>query len=150
MCLVHGAWLPPWLTVHLIHGQAVEKKVQAEKLVEPHMETIKMKWIPAAKEQWLMLTTYVEPHVQLLSTKVSEIYEASKSAVIPHVTKVQELVDPYCQDFKKASKPYIDQVAIVAKPHVDKVRGAVKPYTKEVVHAYGKFLESATIYHQQV
>lgn len=128
------------------------------------------------KEQWLLIITQVEPHVQSLTTKSVEAYEASKTAVTPHVIRVQEFVDPYfqvcillywttlyiyllipllrcliwSQEAKKFSKPYIDQVAAVTKPHVDKVRVALKPYTKEIVHAYGKFLESATTYHDQV
>ncbi|XWS17940.1 hypothetical protein CRYUN_Cryun33cG0110800 [Craigia yunnanensis] len=168
---VHSAWLPPWLAVQLIrcqafiqthwneHGEpamdmviqkAMEKKALAEKWAEPHMEAIKSKWVPAIKDQWLVVTTYAEPHVQLLTAKTVEVYEVTKTAITPHVIKVQEIVDPYFQEAKKFSKPYIDQVATLAKPHVDKVRVVMKPYTKEVVNAYGKFLESATTYHHQV
>lgn len=55
------------------------------------------KWVPTVKEQWLIATTNVEPHLHSLKTKTLEIYASSKDAVTPHVLKVQEIADPYFQ-----------------------------------------------------
>ncbi|OWM77250.1 hypothetical protein CDL15_Pgr028887 [Punica granatum] len=167
---VHGAWLPPWLALHwkclqssaekhwkehgkpamnLMMEKTMEKKSQAEKWAEPHIETIKTKLVPTIKEQWVVVTTSLEPHVKTLTKKSVEVYETSKTAITPHVIQIQQVVDPYYQEAKKIGKPYIDQVATVAKPHVEKVRVTLEPYTKEAVRVYSKFLESASIYHKQ-
>ncbi|KAK1289724.1 hypothetical protein QJS10_CPB18g00072 [Acorus calamus] len=168
---VHGAWLPPWLAAHLDlcqvfvvthwnqHGKPVldvivqkasEKSAQVQKWAEPHVATVYSKWIPAAKEQWVVLTTHVEPYIQTASAKTVEIYETSKSTLKPHIIKAQELVEPYLKEAKKFSKPYIDQAATFSKPHVDKVQVALKPYTKKVARSYRRFLKTATMYHHQV
>lgn len=55
------------------------------------------KYIPAIKEQWVVVKESVEPHVKSLSTKTVEVYETSKSTLAPHVLKAQEVVDPYFQ-----------------------------------------------------
>ncbi|KAL3613834.1 hypothetical protein CASFOL_041908 [Castilleja foliolosa] len=129
---------------------AIENKAQAEEWAAPHVETVKTKWVRAIQEQWVVITTNIEPHVKTLTTKTVEIYEVLKDALTPHIIKAQELADPYYQELRKLSKPYIDQVATAAKPHVDKLHTTVKPYTTHVVRAYGKFLKSATTYHSQV
>ncbi|KAK6942013.1 hypothetical protein RJ641_027390, partial [Dillenia turbinata] len=168
---VHGAWLPPWLAVHLFHCQsfivtqwaehgrptldvtvqkALEKKAQLDTWAEPHIESIKANWIPLFKEKWMAFKTQMEPHVRSVSTKTIELYHTSKSAITPRVTRIQEVANPYYQEVKKFSKPYVDQVATVAKPHVDKARVVLKPYSKKVIRAYKKFIKSASVYHVQV
>ncbi|KAD4178587.1 hypothetical protein E3N88_27178 [Mikania micrantha] len=168
---VYSAWLPPWLATRLASSQShleahwnkhgkpaldtftkmtLEKKAQAEKWAEPHIDTIKTKWIPAAKEQWVIVITNVEPRVHLLTKKTKEVYVQLKEVITPHVTKIKVTVDPHFQVAKKFCKPYIDQVAVAAKPHLDKAQEAMKPYTNQAVQAYALFLESATKYHHQV
>lgn len=55
------------------------------------------KWIPAVNEQWVILITNVEPHVQLATERTKNIYVQSKEVLTPHVTKVKEAVDPHFQ-----------------------------------------------------
>ncbi|XP_068325471.1 uncharacterized protein [Pyrus communis] len=118
---------------------ALEKKAQAEKWAEPHVETTKTKWIPAIKEQWVVVKDAVELHVISLSNTTIEVYEVSKTTIAPHVIKAQEVVDLYFQEAKRFSEPYVDLLTTVTKPHVDKA-----------VIAYEKFLKSASTYHHQV
>ncbi|KAL8267018.1 hypothetical protein R6Q59_004362 [Mikania micrantha] len=165
---IRGAWFPPWLDARLSnaeshwkeHGKpafeslkrkALEKKAQAERWAEPHVQ----KWVPAAREHWVLVVTNVEPLLQSLTKKTKEVYIQSKDALSSCLIKVKEVVDPHFQEIhlvktvKKVAKPYIDHIATATKP-VDKARETVAPYSKEVVISYGKFLESATKYHHQI
>ncbi|XP_057467717.1 uncharacterized protein LOC130757093 isoform X1 [Actinidia eriantha] len=168
---VREAWIPHWLAAHLLHCQsfivtqwkengrpaldvtfqkALQKKAQVEKWTEPHFRTVKTKWVPTIKDQWLRFVTQIGPHVKSLTAKSVEVYHASKNTIEPHVVKVQEMVDPYLQEGKKFAKPYIDQVATVTRPHVDKARVFLKPYTKKVTRTYRKFVKAVTMYHRRV
>ncbi|WOK94384.1 hypothetical protein Cni_G03086 [Canna indica] len=167
---VHGAWLPPWLFTHMDHFQGVaathwkdhiksalvnfvhkvsEKSVQAQKWVEPHLEMARTKWIPAMKEQLMILETNAKPYMQTVSIRTVEAYHEYKSVIATYVVKVQEMADPYFQVASEFSKPYIDQVVAITKPHVEKMKVAMRPYTKHAIHTYDKLLKSATVYHHQ-
>ncbi|KAK9269797.1 hypothetical protein L1049_001575 [Liquidambar formosana] len=168
---VHGAWLPHWFGVHLGHYQSymltqwnergrpaldvtirkvLEQKALFEKWAEPHIETVKTKWIPVMQEWWLTFVTYLEPHMQTLTAKTVEVYHASKSSVAPHFVKLQKMADPYFQEAKKFTNPYIGQITTVTRPYFDKASVALKPYTKNTVRAYKRFIKSVAAYHRQV
>ncbi|XP_038885413.1 uncharacterized protein LOC120075810 [Benincasa hispida] len=157
---VHGAWLPPWLAsfwnehlkpiINIVVQKAWMGKTHVENWLGPHVEPIKSKWIPAMQEQWLVVKTNSKPHLQSLCKRSSEAYEASKQALTPHIIRAQEFSYPYFQKVKMVSKPYVDHVATLMKPHVNKVQVALNPYTKEIVHAGGNLMQSATTHHQKV
>lgn len=168
---VHGAWLPPWLATHisrfqdltvihwnehakpalvLIMHKASEKMEAVQKWAEPHVDSAKTKWIPAAKEQLLGFKSNAEPYLQKIHTKSFEVYDASKDFFAPHIVKIQEVIYPYFQEARDFSKPYIDKAVIVTKPHIEKLRLVLKPYTKHVARTYRKSLRMAQTYHRQV
>ncbi|XP_074578481.1 uncharacterized protein LOC141834975 isoform X2 [Curcuma longa] len=167
---VHGAWLPPWLGTHIDRYQEIvsarwkdhakptldaaflkvlEKAGQATKWAEPHFETVKIKWIPAIKEQWSLLAANSEPYMQIVSAKTAEVYHVSKITASTYAVKVHTLLDPYLKVARKVSKPYINQVAAFTKPHVETLKVALRPYTKPIVRTYRKLHKSTTTYHRQ-
>lgn len=168
---VQEAWIPPWLSVHFVHFQsfvmthwhkhgkptldltvkkAMEKKSELEKWAQPHVYTVKSKWMPIVKEHCLALVNVFGLHLQSLTNNAIDMYHISKKSMEPHVVRLQEVLDPYFQEAKKVSKPYVDQVSLLMKPHMDKARVYLKPYTKKVIRCYKRFIKVLTAYHLQV
>lgn len=55
------------------------------------------KWMPVAKENWVILKNNAEPYVRMASTKSIEVYQASKDFITPHLLNAREVADPYLQ-----------------------------------------------------
>jgi hypothetical protein len=55
------------------------------------------KWMPVAKENWVILKKNAEPYVRMASTKSVEVYQASKDFITPHLVNACEVADPYLQ-----------------------------------------------------
>ncbi|XP_042038833.1 uncharacterized protein LOC121784695 isoform X6 [Salvia splendens] len=120
----HGAWLPPWLAVHLNNYQ---------------------KLVPSIKEKWVVIATNIEPHVHTLTTKTLEIYEASKEAVSPHIVKVQELANPYYQpqkiiDDQKAKICKTQRAPEISEEELMKAKFEATSRTEELMHPHGAWL----------
>ncbi|XP_057837249.1 uncharacterized protein LOC131047394 isoform X4 [Cryptomeria japonica] len=171
---VHGAWLPPWLVVHFgkfqafvtsywashvkpamdtVLDKASEKAAAAHDWVKPHLETTQTyvhKWSPVVKEQWQQVIVTVAPHVEVFKAKVISSYEVSWDKINPHLMKAEEFLRPHLQTVKDLSGPYIDQVASVSQPHIDKAKVILQPYQDQAIHAYRRFLTTATDYHHQL
>lgn len=168
---VQGAWIPPWLSVHFVHFQsfvvshwnkhgkptldltvkkALEKKSELEKWAQPHVHTVKSRWMPIVKEHCSTFINDIGLHLQSLTNNAIDSYHISKKSMEPHVVRLQEALNPYFQEAKKFSEPYVDQVSLLMKPHMDKTRVYLKPYTKKVIRSYKRFIKVVTAYHRQV
>ncbi|WOH03249.1 hypothetical protein DCAR_0522645 [Daucus carota subsp. sativus] len=168
---VHESWIPPWLTVHLANSRtslitlwneharpalektsqtALDKKVEFEYWLAPHIEIVKTHWAPTVKEMWSAFVTNIGPNVQLLAEKTVEIYYSSKEIIGPHVAVVQKAIDSYLKEVEQFSRPYVNLVSTTVKPHVDKAQVIFKPYTKKVLRGYRKFMKAVAVYHRQV
>ncbi|XP_073034366.1 uncharacterized protein [Primulina eburnea] len=129
---VRQAWLPSWLSTHLVHFQSfvlrhwdehgkpvldltiresLKKKSEVEKWMRPHVETFKKQWLPTIKSRCKTFVDDFQPLVQSLSTQAIDYYHVAHSAIEPHVVKVLEVTDPYFQEAKMFTKPYVDQVS---------------------------------------
>ncbi|XP_020264546.1 uncharacterized protein LOC109840349 isoform X2 [Asparagus officinalis] len=168
---VHGAWLPPWLATHisyiqdlavthwnehvkpvsvLILNKASQKLEEVQKWAEPHVDSARTKWIPAAKEQLMIFKSNAKPHLQRIAIVVFKAYEASKNTFRQHVVRIQEVAYPHLQDAREFLKPYIDKAVDISKPHIANLQYVVMPYKKHVARTYRKSLRTARTYHRQV
>ncbi|XP_073155797.1 uncharacterized protein [Henckelia pumila] len=156
---VRQAWLPSWLSTHLVHFQslvirhwndngkpvldltiqeALKKRSEVEKWMQPYVETFKTKWFPTIKRRCETFVNEFQPLFQSLSSQAVDYYHVAHSAIEPHVLKVLEVTDPYFQEAKMFTKPYVDQVSKNAKPHVDKALKFFRPYSKKVARYHKK------------
>nr|XP_043629023.1 uncharacterized protein LOC122600378 isoform X2 [Erigeron canadensis] len=168
---VYESWLPPWLSVYLVHYQSVmvthwnvygrpalditvqkvlETKAQVQIWAQPYIEEAHMKWIPTIKEQWLTFVTDMEPHVQIFTAKTVEFYHDSREKLGPHITNIQTMLDPYVKEAKKFINPYINQLSNTLRPHIKKAHMFLKPYTKKVLRGYRRLSKTTLKYHHQV
>lgn len=168
---VKEGWLPPWLAVHLVHfrstvmnywnkhgrpaldltlKKARETKSEVVKMAEPHIHSLKTKWIPAMKERSVEFARDAGPHIQRLKTKTIHLYHESKKFMEPHIRNAQEVIQPFVQEVRKVADPYVDQVSLVMNLHIDKARILLQPYTKKVHRHYKKVKKTVSSYHHQV
>jgi len=54
-----------------------------------------------------VVKTSAEPHVQLLTTKTVEGYEATRKTISPHLSKAKEFVHPYYQVQTSSIHPFV-------------------------------------------
>ncbi|XP_020572602.1 uncharacterized protein LOC110019321 [Phalaenopsis equestris] len=163
---VHRAWLPPWLAYRIAQTQEIvaanwkedikpalvvsvlkvsEKLGQAQKWVEPHLETAKVKWIAAAKSRWIAFRKTIKPRMEKTFTKTVEIFEFCRNTAKPHILALQESANPLVEGARMFVMPYVELAATC----VDKASTGFKPYTGGVVYGYRKLLETSGKYHQQ-
>ncbi|XP_071729699.1 uncharacterized protein [Rutidosis leptorrhynchoides] len=167
---VHNSWLPPWLAVHLFQCQtfmvnnwnvygrpaldaavqkALETNVQVQNWGRLYIDELQTKWIPTVKEQWLTFVTNTEPNMQVLTANTVEFYHESKKALMPHVIKIQHVLDPYIKEANKFTKPYTNQLTKTLKPHINKAHIFLKPYTKKVLRGYRRVSKTILKNHRQ-
>ncbi|KZV50629.1 hypothetical protein F511_32915 [Dorcoceras hygrometricum] len=168
---VRQAWLPSWLSTHLVHFQlfvtrhwnkngkpvldltiqeALKKKSEVAKWMHPRIKTFETQWIPTIKSRCKTFVNDLQPMVQTLSTQAIDYYHVAHSAIKPHVVTVLEVIDPYVQEAKIFTKPYVDHVSKSARPHVDKVLKFFKPYSKKVARYHKKITRKVHVYHSLI
>ncbi|KAG6409723.1 hypothetical protein SASPL_127765 [Salvia splendens] len=157
----HGAWLPPWLAVHLnnyqalleenwkVHGKpalellikkasATEKKAQAEEWVAPHVETVKTDYafqFVFGNALELILSNLLSMFVKKLVPSIKEKWVVIATNIEPHVhTLTTKTVEIY-EASKEAVTPHIVKVQELANPYYQELRKVSKPYIDSVATA---------------
>ncbi|XP_073002175.1 uncharacterized protein [Typha latifolia] len=124
---IHRAWLPHWLATHLAHFQdiastkwdrhlkpavdcllvkAAEKLAKAQKLVEPHFETVKTE----AKR-------FSEPYIKQIATVAK-----------PYVEKVQLVIEPYKKHVASAFAKLLESASMYHHQVQDAVQENLKKH----------------------
>ncbi|KAL0407904.1 UNVERIFIED_CONTAM: hypothetical protein Sradi_1724800 [Sesamum radiatum] len=113
----YGAWLPPWLAVHFMRHQAIEKKAQAEEWAAPHLETMKTDLRKVSKPYIDQVATATRPHVETL-----------RSALRPYT---QEAVVAYRKFVQSATIYHHHASALLALPVIFLLRTCSSIFCKK-------------------
>ncbi|KAL5215148.1 hypothetical protein ABZP36_004300 [Zizania latifolia] len=168
---VHGMWLPHWVVVRFaycqelasdkwqLHGKlvldALTKKVyesltNAQRLVEPQLQTFQNKLVPVAKEHLSSLKNSTEIYASAISARSSTAYRVCRDAIHPSIIRAQEFADHYWQESNKFSTPCVTRIVAASEPHLSRAGAVLEPYTRPVMSAWRRFAVSASAYHRQV
>ncbi|KAJ7515392.1 hypothetical protein O6H91_22G011900 [Diphasiastrum complanatum] len=97
-------------------------------------ETVKEKWLPAAKQHWEDAVLVIGPHIEMVKVKVGEEWGEHGEPVVTFLS--HKLV-------REKAGPYVDKTAVFAQPYVDKASVFAQPYVQSTRSFYGPFFEKA-------
>ena len=114
------------------------------------------KWMPVAKEKWVILKKNAKPYVQMVSEKSLEVYQTSSDFIRPHLVNAHQVADPYFQVhlqhliFYGSVPQFFHQVTLqnhwyiivwsyvfqkakkLSKPYIDQIATATKPHVEKI------------------
>ncbi|RLM74798.1 hypothetical protein C2845_PM15G21330 [Panicum miliaceum] len=168
---VHGMWLPHWLAARVVrcqevasakwqvHGKPVlgplvqkvaEKSTYAQRLVEPHLQKARNKWVPIAKKHLTSLRNTTTVYTSAVSKRSTAVYRVCRDAIQPCTVKAQEFAGHYWQECKTFSQPYISRIVALSEPHLSRASVALEPYMEPVTAGWRSLVSLASEYHHQI